>query len=344
MQDVYRIQTSRLHQATVQLLTAAGTPQHTAEIVAKILIGANLTGHDSHGVLRIPTYLKQVKAGSLCPDVEPEILKETDNTLVVDGRHGFGHYTAHQGTAWAIEKAKAGALCNVSFHRTGHIGRLGEYAEQAAQAGCIGLVYYGIGQRDRGGTVPFGGTKGRLGTNPLAAGIPTGDETPFVLDIATSVVAEGKLQVARSKGENLPEGFIIDKDGQPSIKTEDFYNGGHLLPFGGHKGYGLSLMICLLGALSGEYKAEDGKLGGTYMQVINVEAFTPLADYQRTVRTFLDWMKTTPPALDMPEVLAPGDFEQRNRTQRQTEGIDLPQAIYDQLQACAKQLGVSLDL
>lgn len=345
MPDVYQIQAGQLHGAAVQLLTAAGTAAHSAEIVAKILVGANLTGHDSHGVLRIPAYLKQIDAGSIQPAVEPAIRQETNNTLVVDGQDGFGHYTAHKAMAWAIDKAKVSALCNVSFHRTGHIGRLGDYAEQAANAGCIGLIYYGMGQPARGSTVPFGGLAGRLGTNPMAAGIPTGDDTPFVLDIATSVVAEGKLQVARSKGEDLPDGYIVDKAGQPSVNTADFYDGGgHLLPFGGHKGYGISLLICLLGALSGESNVDDGGLRGTYMQVINVAAFTPLADYQRTARTFLDWMKTAPPAPGINEVLVPGDFEQRTRAQRLAEGIALPASIYDQLQACAEQLQISIDL
>lgn len=344
MQDSYTIPASQLERAAASLFTAAGTPKHIARVVSKILVGANLAGHDSHGVLRVPTYLKQIESETLHPAREPEILQETHNTLLVDGQNGFGHFAAHQATAWAIDKAKNGSICHVGFRQTGHIGRLGEYAEQAANAGCIGLIYYGMGQPNRGGTVPFGGAEGRLGTNPMAAGIPTGDDTPFVLDFATSVVAEGKLQVARSKGQDLPAGYIVDKHGNPSTTTADFYDGGHLLPFGGHKGYGLSLLICLLGALSGESNGSDGMVRGTYLQVINVEAFIPLAEYQQTVRTFLDWMKTTPPAPGFQEVLAPGDFEQRTRAHRLENGIDIPTTIRDQLHECARQLEVAIDL
>lgn len=344
MQNTIRIQPQRLQESASNLFTAAGTPTHIAEIVAEILVGANLTGHDSHGVLRIPTYLKQIREGSIHPAAEPDIRKKSDGVLTVDGQGGFGHYVAHKAMARGIEVAKEGAVCSLCFQNIGHIGRLGEYAEQAARAGCVGLIYYGIGTHNRGGTVPYGGAEGRLGTNPMAAGLPTGDDTPFVLDMATSVVAEGKLQVARSKGEDLPKGYIVDKDGKPSVKTSDFYEGGHLLPFGGHKGYGLSLLICLLGAISGGSKVDEGMAGGTYMQVINVEAFTTLVDYQHTVRTVLNWMKSTPPAPGTNEVLAPGDFEARTRAQRLAYGIDLPDTIVEQLQQCARELQTSVEL
>ena len=243
----------------------------------------------------------------------------------------------------AIRKARQSAVCAVSFVNIGHIGRLGHYAEQAARAGCIGLITYGTGSSEAGSTVPFGGKAGRLGTNPLAAGIPTGEDAPFVLDIATSVVAEGKLQVARSKGQDLPEGYIIDQAGRPSSRTADFYDGGHLLPFGGHKGYGLSLLICLLGGLCGTFDAETRGLGGTFMQVIDIAAFTPLEHYQSNARAFLDLMKATPPAAGFDRVMVPGDFEQERRTQRLADGIELPAAIREQLQECAAR-GVAFDL
>ncbi|MBV7336859.1 Ldh family oxidoreductase [Chloroflexi bacterium TSY] len=342
MNATHTIKATELQTITQRFLVSSGTPQHIADIVADVLVGANLTGHDSHGVLRIPHYLDRVANGTIQPAAEPEILQETNTTLKIDGQHGFGHYTAQKGMEWAIQKAKESNVCGVSFINIGHIGRLGQYAEQAAEAGCIGLITYGTGRSDRGGTVPFGGKEGRLGTNPMAAGVPTGDESPFVLDIATSIVAEGKLQVARSKNQDLPEGYIVDKEGSPSIKTADFYDGGHLLPFGGHKGYGLSLLICLLGGLCANFDSTNSGMGGTFMQVINIDAFMPLAQYQRNVRAFLDGMKATPPAAGFEQVLAPGDFEHMLRTQRLSEGIELPNAIYEQLQDCAERLGISL--
>jgi LDH2 family malate/lactate/ureidoglycolate dehydrogenase len=344
MNAPHSVDAPALRSLTRRLLVAAGTPEHVAAVVADVLVEANLTGHDSHGVLRIPTYLEQIGSGRIEPAAEPRILAETDSVVRVDGQNGFGHYTAHTGMDLALRKAREANVCAVSFTNIGHIGRLGHYAEQAARAGCIGLITYGTGSREAGATVPFGGKAGRLGTNPLAAGIPTGDDVPFVLDFATSVVAEGKLQVARSKHQDLPDGYVIDRDGRPSNKTEDFYDGGYLLPFGGHKGYGLSLLICLLGGLCGTFDAEKSGLGGTFMQVINIAAFTPLEQYQSHARAFLDLMKATPPAAGFERVMVPGDFEQARRARCQADGIELPDAIRGQLQECAARLRVPFEL
>jgi LDH2 family malate/lactate/ureidoglycolate dehydrogenase len=343
MATTHHFQASYLHAVTRQMLMAAGTPQHIADDVAEILVKANLTGHDSHGVLRIPAYLRGIAEGRIIPAAEPEVTTETANTLHIDGHDGFGHYIARRGVTMAIEKAKQVDLCGVSFVRTGHIGRLGEYAEAAARAGCIGIITYGFGGKNNGRVVPFGGAGGVMSTNPIAVGVPTGDASPFVLDIATSVVAEGKLQVARSKNADLPEGYIVDKQGRPSIKPADFYEGGFLLPFGGHKGYGLGLVVALLGGLSGKYNLESGVMNGEFMLIINVNAFTPLEDYQQGVRVFLDGIKSTPPAPGFNEVLVPGDFEARSRARRLVEGVEMPDTIYQELQEWAGKLGVSIE-
>ena len=162
--------------------------------------------------------------------------------------------------------------------------------------------------RARGPTVPYGGSQGTFSTNPIAIGVPTGDDTPFIVDYATSVIAEGKIQVARSKGVELPEGCILDKNGAPSVKPADFYDGGALLAFGKHKGYALAMFTCLLGGLAGTFDTETGRMGGIFMQTIDVNAFTPVADYQKGVRAFLDVIKASPPASGFDEVLAPGDL------------------------------------
>ncbi|MCS6860721.1 MAG: Ldh family oxidoreductase [Abditibacteriales bacterium] len=326
-----------------RLFIAAGTPPHIADTVAEILVNANLAGHDSHGVLRVPAYLSGIEKGAIVPSAEPEVVQETDTTFICDGKNGFGHYIARRAMQRAIEKAEEANLCGVSLRRTGHIGRLGEYAEQAARAGCISLIATGGGGRGGGCTVPFGGAKGALGTNPIAVGVPTGDGAPFIIDYATSMIAEGKIQVARSQNADLPAGCIVDKHGNPSVKWADFYDGGFLLPFGGHKGYALSLLMCLLGGLSGHFNVERGAMGGTFMLVINVSAFTPLDDYQRAVRAFLNGIKSTPPAPGFNEVLVPGDFEHRFRVHRRAHGIALPDAIYRQIAEWAKKLKVALE-
>ena len=176
-----------------------------------------------------PAYLKGIDAGHLQPTAEPKILTESPNTLRVDGQQGFGHYISRWSIYRAIEKAKTAVSCGVSISSTGHIGRLGEYAETAAREGCISLITVGMGGKGAGPTVPYGGAQGAFGTNPIAIGVPTGDDSPFIIDYATSMIAEGKIQVARSKGIELPEGCILDKNGMPSVTPADFYDGGALL-------------------------------------------------------------------------------------------------------------------
>ena len=342
MATTHKLQASYLHSITRRIFVAAGATRHVADDVAEILVNANLAGHDSHGVLRIPAYLRGIESGGLVPDAEPETVKETANTMFFDGKQCFGHYTARQAMNRAIEKAKEADICSASLVNTGHIGRLGEYAEAAAGAGCIGIITTGGGGRMQGSTVPFGGAGGATGTNPIAVGVPTGDDAPFVIDIATSMIAEGKIQVARSRGEDLPEGYIVDKSGNPSVKPADFYDGGFLLPFGLHKGYSMGLLVCLLGGLSGEFNIEKGAMGGCFMQVINVNALTPSEEYQQGVRAFLDGIKSIPPAPGFSEVLVPGDFEHRNRVQRLADGIEIPDTIRQQISECAEKLGVSM--
>ena len=331
-----------IHAIARDLFVAAGTSHHIADDVAEILVNAHLTGHDSHGVLRIPAYLNAIASGGIKPTAEPEIVAETDNTLKVDGNQCFGHYVSRWTIRKSIQKSKQSGICCVSIFNTGHIGRLGEYAEAAAAAGCIGLITVGKGGKDAGPMVPFGGSQGTFSTNPIAIGVPTGDAAPFIVDYATSVIAEGKIQVARSKNTDLPDGCILDKNGVPSVDPADFYDGGTLLTFGKHKGYALAMFTCLLGGLAGTANVGTGDMGGIYMQTIDVNAFTPINQYQKGVRAFLDVIKTTVPAQGFDEVLSPGDFEARNRVERLKNGIEIPDTIYKQLLTCAEKQHVSI--
>ena len=342
MEKTHLLHAPHLHAIARNIFVAAGVSRHIAEDVAEILVNANLAGHDSHGLLRVPAYLRGIDAGHLDPTAEPEILVETPNTLRVDAQRGFGHYVSRWSISKAIEKAKTAVSCSVSISNIGHIGRLGEYAEAAANAGCIGLISVGSGGKGGGPTVPYGGSQGTFSTNPIALGVPTGDDSPFIVDYATSMIAEGKIQVARSKGIDLPEGCILDKNGMPSVTPADFYDGGALLAFGKHKGYALAMFTCLLGGLAGTFDSDSGRMGGTFMQAIDVNAFTPVEEYQKGVRAFLDGIKSTPPAPGFDEVLVPGDFEHRFRTQRLVEGIEIPDTIHNQLQECADNLGISI--
>lgn len=337
-----KFQAGYLYALSRKMFSVAGAPQHIAETIAETLVNANLAGHDSHGVQFVPGYLSSIESGSMDPAAEPSIIKETERTLVLEAGQCSGIYLAKRAMEMATERAKQSETCRVSFVRGHHIGRLGEWAELAARRGCIGIIASGRGGGPDGGDIlPYGGKESQLGTNPIAIGVPTGDDAPFVMDYATSVIAGGKVLVARSKGLQLPEGCIVDKDGNPTTDPAAFGGGGSLLAFGKHKGYGLSLVTCLLGGLSGDFNLEDLSMRGVYMQAMDVEAFVPLKDYQRGVRAFLDDIKSTPPTSGFDEVFVPGDFEHNNRTQRLADGIELPEGVWERIETSAEKLGVS---
>jgi uncharacterized oxidoreductase len=240
----------------------------------------------------------------------------------------------------AISKARRAGIGAVALARCNHIGRLGEYVERAAEAGFIGTVTVGGGSRGSGNAFPPGGAERALGTNPIAYGIPTGDGPPCIIDFATTVVAEGKIQVARSKGEMLPAGCIVDREGRPSVDPADFYGGGSLLHFGGHKGYGLSLLTALLGGLSGGLSVEPWRMSGVFIQAIDVGAFQDPDDYRATAAAFLNGVKSVRLADGAREILVPGEPERRSRAHRRENGIEVPDTVWAQLRECAGKLGL----
>ena len=233
-----------LRDFTLAVLAALGTPNEYAQIVCNSLVGANLAGHDSHGVLRLTTYAQWVKEGLIRPAVAPVLARMSGATAHVDGGWGWGLVGARFAAEQAIALARDYGIGAVTIDRCAHIGRMGEYVALMAAAGMGGMATC----NHYPSVAPFGGRERMLGTNPFAMATPGGEGgEPVVVDFATSGVAEGKLRVARAKGEMVAPGLIVDREGQPSQTPADFYEGGALLPFGGHKGYGLGLMAELLG-------------------------------------------------------------------------------------------------
>lgn len=342
MADPQTLRAAHLHAYTREMLVAADMPFPIAEEVAEVLVGANLAGHDSHGFLRIPMYLDAIADDRMTPAGGTTVVRDNGNTVVMDGGDGSGIHSCKTAVEFAIERAKEVGTCAVTFSRINHIGRLGHYAEMAAHAGCVGFVTVGRGDPGNIITLPFGSKSPTFGTNPLAFGIPTGDNSPFVLDFATSVVAEGKLRVARSKGEQLADGIIVDKHGNPSNDPADFYDDGALLPMAAHKGSALLMLPCLLGALADGSGSYQGGVGGCFVLILDITRFTDLDTYQQSVRRFLDSIKATEPAAGHDEVLVPGDFEARNRAIRLENGIEVPGPIIEEVEEWAAKLGVNL--
>ncbi|MCL4465063.1 MAG: Ldh family oxidoreductase [Chloroflexi bacterium] len=334
----------QLEKVASAIFQGTGTPQDVAELVAHSLVSANLMGHDSHGVLRIPRYCQQIAEGQIVPTARPQVTTETPTTAIVDGNWNFGQVTAKLGAETAIKKAKEQNVAVVTLVHQNHVGRLGEWSGMMAEAGMVGMVITGGWRSPITGVTPFGGAGRIIGTNPYSFAIPTGQHEMVLVDFATSVVAEGKLQVAIAKGAPVPQGYILDKDGNPSTDPNDFYKGGMLLPAAGHKGYSLALIADILGGLlaGNERVGRDWNLTGTFMLAVNVEAFRPLAEFAAAVDGRLDEIKAVQPAAGFQEVLIPGEPEMRSKAQREKDGIGVPEATWEALLATGAKYGVDV--
>src|SRR5437762_9097005 len=249
-----------------------------------LLVRANLRGHDSHGVLRVPQYCAALKSGHLTPTPKIQLAVDTPTIAVLDGDHGFGQVVARRGTALAIERGRTHGLAAVALRRTSHVGRLADYAEALAAEGLIGMLW--ANAKSGLNVAPWGGSGKRLGTNPHAVAIPgPGGTVAMSHDFATSVWAEGKLRVKFNRGEPAPPGIMLNGRGEPSTDPREYYADpvGSLLTAGGHKGYGLSLAVEILaGILSGAGAASGEKSvfrDGTLIVCVDPARFLPPADF-----------------------------------------------------------------
>lgn len=338
------IPAERLHAVASALFKAAGTPDDITKDVVDILIESNLAGHDSHGVQLIPNYMRLVKEGRVKPDARPEIVEETPTTALVAGRWGWGQLTGAFGTDVASRKAREHHVSMVAMVECNHVGRQGEYVERAAAAGMAMIATLGSGG-EGGNTAPFGGRKGALGTNPWSVGIPAGEQPNVLLDFATTVVAGNKVAVARAKGEQLPPGAILDKDGNPSTDPAALRDGGTMLPFGAHKGYALAVCAELMGnVVTGSYRFPGpGRGGGTLFITFDPAVFGPRDQYEAAADKVLARIKAVPPAPGFQEVLLPGEPEIRNKAKRGAEGVPIPEATWDALVKSGSELGINVE-
>lgn len=336
------VQASALVDLVAAVMAAAGCAPGEARTVARRLVDSNLVGHDSHGVLRVGQYLGWMRAGNLRANATPTTVFESDSIAIVDGERGFGQVVGETAGRLGVDKAKRSGIALVGLRNCGHLGRLGDWAELAADAGCVSLHFLNTSGAMR--VAPFGGSDRRLSTNPMCVGIPQADAPPVILDITTSTVAEGKLMVARNKGERVPEGWIVDAQGRPTDDPKDFYEGGALLTIGGHKGSGLSIVTDLLaGALTTGRSSDpaDNVLRNNMLSIVIAPAvYDPAGAVLQEVRRLVEWVKASPPAVPGQPVLAPGDIERTTRERRLRDGIPLDDTTWHDLLAAAASTGV----
>ncbi len=329
-----------LRQITQAIIEAVGTPPPAAQAVCESLVGANLMGHDSHGVIRLPQYVDLVRNGAVQPQATPNLVAQQGVTAQVDGAFGWGQPAARFAARTAIALAADHGASAVTIVNCNHIGRVGEYVETIARAGMIGIALCNAGPA----VAPYGGYQRIMGTNPFAWAAPCGpDQPPFVLEFATSAVAEGKLRVARSKGAMIPEGLVLDSAGRPSLDPADFYAGGALQTFGLHKGSGMSVMIELLArGLCGVDQARTHHIGlnGPLFMAINIPFLAPEAQFQAAAERLRAQIAGSAPIAGFDEVLLPGDPEQRARRRRLEKGISIPEQTWEGILALAAEWNI----
>jgi hydroxycarboxylate dehydrogenase B len=347
------VQADRLEDLIGEIFSAAGCSDAESTRVARRLVSANLTGHDSHGVVRTQRYVQSLAAGAQVADATVEVMVDGDAFAVVDGCFGMGQTVGEQAVQLGIDKARAHGVAVVALRHAGHLGRIGDWAEMAALAGIVSIHFVNVA----GGLLvaPFGGAERRMGTNPVAIGVPRPGEAPVVLDFATSVVAEGKALVALDGGPAVPKGSLITDDGDlsddPAVLYGEVRPGsvpdprrgpGALRAMGEHKGSGLSMMCELLaGVLTGSGTAEERRFCNGMLSVyLTPEAFGSGDDFAAGVRQYVDWFRSARPARGSTEVLAPGEPEQRRRAERLENGITLPDGTWASIQAAAVEVGL----
>ena len=310
-----------------EILQLVGTPKEYALSVAESLVQAQEVGHASHGIIRLLEYTDSVKRKVIDPEIRPTIFRDEGATAVIDSHWGWGQIACKYAVDVVSKKAKELGIGIVSIKDCNHIGRVGEYVELLAAQNLISMMWCNADPA----VAAYGGKDRLFGTNPLAVGIPSNDE-PVVIDFATAASAEGKLRVARANGSSIPLGTVIDKNGQESTNPEDFYQGGALLPFGGHKGYCLSLMIELLGgALSGNHPSMNAGYShgyGTVLLAIDPEKFFGGAFFKDEISEATKKIRSTTPSHVNQPVLVPGDVE-NNQRKLNTPTLQISETIWN---------------
>lgn len=351
-----RVAVAPLRRLVSACFARAGCPTDEADRIALYLSKANLTGHDSHGVIRVPRYLEWLAQGRVHAGRHGRLVLDGPSLAVIDGQHGFGQTIGPEACAIGIEKAKASGLALVAIRRSGHLGRIGDFAELAIEAGLVSLHF--VNAYNSVLVAPFGSRQRRFSTNPVCIGVPTGDARPFVLDFATSLVAEGKCLVAHQGGKPIPADALVGPDGRLTGDTAVLYGasegGGYPDPrkgpgamraFGEHKGSGLALACELLaGALggSGINADPDGPFhNGMLSFYVDPRALGHGEGFLAEVRRFLDWIRAAAPIDPEAGVLIPGDKERATAAERSANGIPLPADTWGAILGAAHRTGLS---
>lgn len=331
-----------------RVFAACGMPQDDAGIAAGLMVEADLMGQDGHGVFRLPMYVRRIRAGGMNMRPRFRLVEERSATALVDGDNGLGHLVMRHATLLAMDKAARAGVAWVGARHSNHAGPASLYAMMPLERDMIGL-YIAVGSANH--LPPWGGTEMLLSTNPIALAIPGNRRPPIVLDMATTVAAYGKVKTAALRGETMPEGWMIDREGRP-LTDPRRASEGFLLPIGGPKGYGLSLVFGILaGVLNGaafgrevvDFNADSRSLTNTghLIVALDISAFMDPAVFRDRIDAVWDEMKSSPRLPGVEEIRLPGERMHRVRQERLERGIPLAPALRAELARLAADLGVA---
>lgn len=356
----HTVPADRLERLIADMFLAAGCDAEEAVRIGHHLVGANLTGHDSHGVIRAPRYVQWLREGKVLAGQTLTVVTESPTHAVVDGNRGFGQTIGPLAVDFGIAKAQAAGMAVIALRNAGHIGRIGDWAERAAAAGLVSIHFVNVGLGLL--VAPFGGVDRRFGTNPFCVGVPQPGGPPLLLDLATSLVAEGKVLVASNGGKPVPPGSLIEPDGTLSTDPRTLYgpiegthvrdpgNGpGALRAFGDHKGSGIAFMCEILaGCFSGSPTAgpipgeqRGGIVNGMLSIYLRPDHFGA-GHFAQVAADYAAYVKTSRPAQPGGEVLVPGEIESRTRSARLRDGVPLQAETWTAIRDTAETLGLTV--
>jgi L-2-hydroxycarboxylate dehydrogenase (NAD+) len=335
----------RLEEFNFSALVKAGLPSEVARICTARMIEADLRGTDTHGVFRLPTYCRRLKAGGINPHAHIRPVRENGGTALVDGDNGMGHYIMTTAVQLAIRKASENGLAWVGAFNTHHAGAAAVYSTMPLAHDMIS-IYMTVANGNN--MPPWGGTEKILGTNPISIAIPAGEEPPIAWDIATTVSSAGKIKLAATKGEPIPPGWVIDRKGQP-ITDPRKASEGFMLPIGGYKGYGLNVIIGMLaGILNGAAFGRDvldmnqnlstPSRGGHMIFAMRVDNFRPAEEFKREMDRVIREIRNSARMEGVERIWLPGEMEYRSIRERSQKGIPLAPEVVEMLRNLAAEL------
>lgn len=337
-----RLDADRLRVFGRSLFERAGSHAREAALVADALVEASLAGHDSHGVVRFPQYLEALERGEIVANRRAELRLEMPALAIFDGGFGFGQVVGRDAVEHGIALARRSGAAVVGLGRSGHLGRLAEWAKLAADAGQISLHFVNVPGGLR--VAPHGARESRFGTNPFAAGVPVPGAEHILLDLSTAAVPVGRVQVAKNRGEQVAPGLLLDRAGRPTQDPATLFEGGSILPIAGHRGSGLSLVVELLaGALTGGGASAPGRkfLYNNMLSIFIETSTTPQgAGYAAEAKRFIDWVRGAAPADPAVPVLLPGDRSRQTHAERLRSGIPIDEVTTRKLSEAAARFGL----